>query len=62
MSNNGSNLEHRGWLREMYGKNLIKFKGSYYVRGDSPDEGQGEPTKLDDGTPIRFVAWFMDDC
>lgn len=49
-------------LREKYGERLIKYKGNYYVKGDEPDPGQSEPLALEDGTPIRFVAWFMDDC
>lgn len=48
-------------LKREYGDRLIKYLGSWYVKGDSPADGQGEPLKLEDGTPIRFVAWFMDE-
>ena len=52
----------RKMLRKKYGDSLIKYRGSYYVKGEQACEGQSEPTQLEDGTPIRFVAWFMDDC
>lgn len=49
-------------LREKYGDKLIKFQGNYYLKGEPPLKGQSEPFALEDGTPIQFVAWFMDDC
>ena len=49
-------------LKKRYGKKLIKigFQG-WYLKGEQPAKGQGKPFKLDDGTPVRFVAWFMDE-
>jgi hypothetical protein len=52
-------------LQEQYGDNLISYKGRYYKKNSPPCEGQGEPLKLPDGTPICFLAWFMEvgiDC
>jgi len=62
MSDSGTNAGVRRRLRERYGDLLIKYKGRYYVKGEQPVEGQSDPHALEDGTPLRFVAWFMDDC
>ena len=48
-------------LKKKYGDKLIKVKGSWYVRGELPGKGQDDPISLADGTPIRFVAWFMSE-
>ena len=56
------NNHTRKMLKRKYGNRLIKYKGSYYVKDEQPTKGQSEPFSLPDGTPIMFVAWFMDDC
>jgi hypothetical protein len=52
-----------------YKDRLVKVGDTYYVKGEEPMPGQSEPTSLEDGTPIRFLVWFMseghsydDDC
>ena len=57
-----TNAQYRAKLRRQHGDKLIKYKGTYYLKGEQPCKGQSEPLQLDDGTPIKFVAWFMDDC
>ena len=47
-------------LQKRYGDSLLFYRGNYYEQNVSPGEGQGEPSKLPDGTPIRFLAWFME--
>ena len=48
-------------LKKQYGEKLIKVGGSWYIKGEQPLEGQGEPFALEDGTPIRFAAWYMEE-
>ncbi len=48
-------------LKEKYGDKLIKFAGSWYLKGEQPAQGQSEPLALPDGTPIRFVVWYMSE-
>lgn len=62
MCDTPTNASTRRRLREKYGDRLIKYQGRYYVKGEQPCDGQAEPHALPDGTPIRFEAWFMDDC
>lgn len=57
-----TNAQKRKKLQRQYGDKLIKYAGNYYEKGGQPVEGQSEPRSLQDGTPIRFIAWFMDDC
>ena len=47
-------------LKKKYGDQLIKFRGSWYLRNEQPGSGQIE-NALPDGTPIHFVAWYMDE-
>lgn len=53
---NGCYLEQ---LKKKYGSKLIKHAGSWYLVGEQPLPGQGEPYQLPNGTPIQFVVWFM---
>lgn len=62
MCDTWDNNHTRKMLRRKYGDKLIKYMGNYYVKGEEPCDGQSEPLALEDGTPIQFVAWFMDDC
>ncbi len=52
---NGCHLEQ---LRAQHGEKLIHLRGDWYVYGEDPSPGQGEPSSLG-GVPIRWVAWFM---
>jgi hypothetical protein len=52
---NGCDLER---LREQYGERLVHVRGSWYVRGESPAPGHGDPLILA-GVPCRFLVWFM---
>jgi len=51
------------WLRRQYGPHLVRMRDmdgtSYYACGALPARGQSDPTQLADGTPLRFLAWFM---
>jgi hypothetical protein len=47
---NGCMLER---LEKEYGDKLIKVEGAWYIKGEQPAPGQG--------TPIKFVAWFMSE-
>lgn len=53
---NGCDLEY---MKEKYGDKLIKVGDTWYLKGEEPLEGQSEPLKLQDGTPIQFLVWFM---
>lgn len=55
---NGCDLER---LKEKYGKKLIKVNGTWYLKDEQPAQGQSEPLALKDGTPIRFVVWYMSE-
>jgi len=55
---NGCYLER---LKKKYGNKLIKVGDSWYLKNEQPAQGQSEPLKLKDGTPIQFVAWFMSE-
>lgn len=55
---NGCTLER---MKKQYGEKLIKFDGSWYLKGEQPGPGQSRPKQLPDGTPIQFVAWFMSE-
>ena len=55
---NGCEVER---LKKVYGDGLIKFNGEWYLKNETPLAGQEEPCQLPDGTPIRFVAWFMSE-
>ena len=44
-----------------YKDKLIKIGDTYYVIGEEPMPGQSEPHSLPDGTPIRFLVWFMSE-
>ena len=54
---NGCDLARK---KKVYGDRLIKFRGSWYEKGALPGSGQIE-NALPDGTPIHFVAWYMDE-
>ena len=47
-------------MKERYGDKLIRYEGSWYLRDSAPAEGQ-PITSLPDGTPIKFMAWFMSE-
>ncbi|NIQ88625.1 MAG: hypothetical protein GWN93_05915 [Deltaproteobacteria bacterium] len=59
---NGCSLER---LKKKYGDRLYSTVVSgwptYYVKGEEPPPEQGEPTHLEDGTPIRFVVAYMSE-
>jgi hypothetical protein len=46
-------------LKRKYGERLVEYKGSFYEKGAAPGPGQRE-NALEDGTPIRFLAWYME--
>jgi hypothetical protein len=45
-------------LRQQHGERLVHHNGDWYVQGEAPNPGQGEPSSLG-GVPIRWIAWFM---
>ena len=55
---NGCSLEQ---YKLKYKERLVKIGDTYYVAGEEPMPGQGEPSCLPDGTPIRFLVWFMSE-
>ena len=55
---NGCCLER---MKAKYGKKLIKYKSNWFLKNASPVKGQGAPFELPDGSPIRFIAWFMSE-
>jgi hypothetical protein len=48
-------------MKEKYGEKLIKVGDTWYLKGEQPAQGQSEPLVLQDGTPIKFMAWFMSE-
>lgn len=55
---NGCDLER---LKKKYGARIIKVGGSWYLKNEEPAPGQSKPLALPDGTPIRFMAWYMSE-
>mgnify|MGYP001579330139 CR=1 FL=1 len=60
MSNRCNGCSLAGY-KKRFGENLIKVGEAWYLKGLEPVAGQGEPFALPDGTPIRFVVWFMSE-
>lgn len=52
-------------LKERFGDRLhrVVVNGwpTYYVKGEEPRPGQGEPKYLEDGTPIRMYRSYMSE-
>jgi hypothetical protein len=48
-------------LKTRHGDKLVKFGENWYIKDNPPCRGQSPPLSLNDGTPIRFVAWFMSE-
>lgn len=54
------NCCRRRELKVRHGSKMIAYRGNYYLKNEPPDAGQGPPFALPDGTPICFVAWYME--
>jgi hypothetical protein len=56
----GLNCCARRRAKNRYGDEMVYFRGTYYRKGRMPAQGQSGPQALPDGTPIQFLAWYME--